>query len=127
MSIKSIILRYTYWINDWFHGAPIRRQYLDIKKIQENHFEGEKLRKQHLHDLLSHAVKNSVYYKDCNPDDLSSFPIVNKNILRDNYERIQVPVNRIPYQKGNIHVQHTSGSTGTPFHIHQDTNLLLFV
>lgn len=121
MDIKSIILRKTYWINDWFHGSPIRKQYLDIKQIQEKHSEGEKLRKQHLYELLSYAVANSPYYKNCNPNNLLSFPIVNKNILRDNYDKIQIPVSKIPYQKGIVHVQHTSGSTGTPFHIHQDT------
>ena len=121
MKIKNVLLRDSYWIKDWFHGSPIRKQYLDIKRIQENHSEGEILRKQYLHDILSYAVANTLYYKGYNPDDLFSFPIVNKNILRENYNKIQVPVDRIPYQKGNVHVQHTSGSTGTPFHIHQDT------
>ena len=121
MDIKSILLRNSYWFNDWLHGSPIRKQYLDIKRIQENHTEGERLRKQHLYNILSHAVANSAYYEGRNPYDLSSFPVVNKNILRDHYDKIQVPVDKIPHQKGNVHVQHTSGSTGTPFHIHQDT------
>jgi len=121
MNIKSTILRTSYWINDWLHGSPVRSQYLDIKRIQENYTEGSVLRKQHLYDILNHAVMNSSFYKGCNPNDLYSFPVVNKNILRDNYDNIKVAYDKIPGQKGPIHIQHTSGSTGTPFHIHQDT------
>lgn len=121
MDVKSLILRTTYWINDWFHASPVRKQYIDIKRIQENYSEGQIIRKKHLHDILSHAVQNSAFYKKYNSDDFLSFPVVNKNILRENYDSILVDKSKIPYQKGEVHIQHTSGSTGTPFHIHQDT------
>lgn len=52
---------------------------------------------------------------------MNNFPVVNKNILRENYTLIRVPEEAIPNQRGNVHIQHTSGSTGTPFHVPQDT------
>lgn len=121
MNTLSVILRTSYWINDWLRGSPVRTQYNDIKCIQENYSEGVVLRNKHLHNILNYAVANSKFYNECDPNNLQSFPIVNKNILRDNYGSIKVAYEKIPGQKGPIHIQHTSGSTGSPFHIHQDT------
>lgn len=98
MNIKSTILRTSYWINDWLHGSPVRSHYLDIKQIQEDYTKGTILRKKHLYDILNHAVMNSNFYKGCNPNDLYSFPVVNKNILRDNYDNIKVAYDKIPGQ-----------------------------
>ncbi len=120
MNVKSLFLRSTYWINDWLHGSLVRNQYLDIKRIQESH-DGAKLKERHLNDILSFAVENSTFYSKCDPHDLMSFPVVNKTVLRSNYDLIKVPEDRIPFQKGEVHIQHTSGSTGTPFCVPQDT------
>lgn len=121
MSIISRLLRYTYWINDFLKGAPIGKQYRSIKFIMENKEKGEDLRQKYLNDILKHAVSHSLYYADCNPNDFKSFPIVNKNILRENYNLVKVSESNIAHQKGKMHIQHTSGSTGTPFYIPQDT------
>lgn len=117
MSIKSRILRTTYWINDFFKGSPVRSQYNDIRRVQEDHTVGQLLRKQWLSGILCHAVAHSAYYKGISPDSLSNFPVVNKSILKENYDRVKVPEKEIPGQEGAVHVQHTSGSTGTPFHV----------
>ena len=121
MSIKSRILRTTYWINDFFKGSPVRSQYNDIRRVQEDHTVGQLLRKQWLSGILCHAVAHSAYYRGISPDSLSNFPVVNKSILKENYDRVKVPEKEIPGQEGAVHVQHTSGSTGTPFHVPQDT------
>lgn len=121
MNLRSLILRKLYWVSDWCNGSPVRKQYRDIRTIMEDPSKGTLLRESHLRDILNHAVNNSSYYSKCDPNNLNSFPVVNKNILRDNYEAIRVENSLIPGQKGEVHVQHTSGSTGTPFYIHQDT------
>ncbi len=53
---------------------------------------------------------------------LRDFPVVNKQTYLGNYDSFRAPLDKIPGQRGDLHIQHTSGSTGTPFAIPQDTN-----
>lgn len=46
---------------------------------------------------------------------------MNKSLYLKNYDLIKVPYEKIPNQIGKVHIQTTSGSTGTPFAIPQDT------
>ena len=53
---------------------------------------------------------------------LEDFPVTNKFILNQNHDNVCVPFEKIPGQVENpVHVQKTSGSTGTPFAVLQDT------
>lgn len=121
MNLEAYFLRKTYWINDFIKGSPIRSQYRDIRSIIEDKERGEKKREQYLENLLTHAVTNTEFYSKFDYKDLCSFPIVNKSILIENYEKIKVNIDKIPFQKGEMSVQVTSGSTGTPFSVPLDT------
>lgn len=46
---------------------------------------------------------------------------MNKTKYIDNYNDIIIPEHLIPGQVGQVHIQSTSGSTGTPFRVPQDT------
>lgn len=52
---------------------------------------------------------------------LQDFPVMNKLMYIDNYHAIKVCEKNIPGQVGEVHIQTTSGSTGTPFAVPQDT------
>lgn len=121
MSIKSRLLRYSYWVNDWLHGSPIRKEYNEIRKISKGGTEAIRLQKEKLLATLAYAVNNTEFYSKCDPTNLYSFPVVNKIILQVNHDKIAVPIENIPGQKGEVHIQSTSGSTGTPFRVRQDT------
>ena len=121
MSLGGIIRRNSYWINDFFNGKPIRSHYDDISRILNKPNSGKKAQLQHLENLLGFVVKNSSYYSDFVNRGIESFPVVNKNILRENSDSIKVEQNLIPWQKGAIHIQRTSGSTGIPLAVPQDT------
>lgn len=121
MDLNALYLRLRYWINDWLHGSPIRKSYNEIKYISEHSFEeGLSIREDKLKSLLRHASANTVFYKGYS-DELCSFPIMNKSLYLEHYDTIKVNVENIPGQKGPIHIQTTSGSTGTPFAVPQDT------
>ncbi|MCI8826666.1 MAG: phenylacetate--CoA ligase family protein [Lachnospiraceae bacterium] len=121
MSVNGWIKRNLYWANDYIHGKKVRRFYEDLKEILSDSSRGYVLQQQHLKDILCHAVENSSFYSTYKSDCLSVFPVVNKTILNENYEAICVPIEKIPEQVGDkIHIQKTSGSTGTPFAIPQD-------
>ena len=115
MSIDAILKRSLFWAKDLLKGAPVRRHYHDISLILKGGETAERRRKEHLHAILEYVVSECPFYKNCDPADLQSFPVVNKNILRMNAALIHVPVERIPGQKGPLYIQKTSGSTGTPF------------
>lgn len=121
MSLKSKILRTSYWTNDFFKGSPIRSHYNDIKQILNNSDTGRKRRVIYLNNLLQYTVKNSSFYSSYDAENINSFPVVNKSVLLKNYDQIKVDENEIPKQKGEVFIQKTSGSTGTPFAIPQDT------
>lgn len=122
MDFNAFFLRCRFWINDFFKGSPIRKPYKEIKYIQENSFEkGFPIRQQHLRQLLDYAAKNTLFYKGFYGKPLKDFPIMNKNALLEHFNEIAVDKDKIPGQVGDVHIQTTSGSTGTPFKIPQDT------
>ena len=73
--------------------------------------------------LLSFATLNVPFYQTYKEEhNLSGFPVINKQIILSQYQNFIAPVDLIPGQKGKVHVQKTSGSTGTPFEVYQDSN-----
>lgn len=122
MDINAFFLRCRFWINDFFKGSPIRKPYKEIKFIQEHSFEkGFPIRQKYLRQILDFASQNTEFYKGYKGKNLKDFPIMNKNALLEHFDKICVAKENIPGQIGDVHIQTTSGSTGTPFKIPQDT------
>lgn len=122
MEIQSLFLRCRFWLIDLFHGSPIGRPYREIKYIQEHSYEeGLPIREKALHCLLEHARTHTSFYSNIESCKLEKFPIMNKVSLTEHYDEIKVSVEDIPEQQGKVHLQSTSGSTGTPFTVPQDT------
>lgn len=122
MDINAYSLRAKFWIEDYLKGSPIGIPYNEIKYIQEHSYEeGQPIREKALHKLMDFAREHTSYYKNIKGYDLSSYPIMNKATLLEHYDEIKVAPAEIPGQQGEVHIQTTSGSTGTPFKIPQDT------
>ena len=121
MSFGGFIRRNLYWGNDFLHKSPVGKHYRDIQTILANkNGVGLSLQKQHLINLLQHAVENTKFYSECDSNNIETFPIINKIRIRENHDAIQVQLSKVPEHKGNLHIQRTSGSTGTPMAIPQD-------
>ena len=118
-----ILLRYRFWINDFLNGSPIGKQYRDIKYVEEHSKKkGDAYRKEALRNLLEYSWDNSRFYKNYrNKYNLCQYPVMNKLTLIQDYDSIVVTPNLIPGQVGNVYIQKTSGSTGMPLAIPQDT------
>ena len=122
MDFNALYLRVSFWLRDYLNGSPIGKPYREVKYIQEHSYEeGLPIREAALHRLMDHARSYSPFYRNIKGYDLASFPIMNKMSLLENYDRIRVDEKSIPGQIGAVHIQTTSGSTGTPFKIPQDT------
>ncbi len=74
-----------------------------------------------LAELIAFAKKNTDFYAQVKGDKLSDFPVLTKQDILAKYNKFKVKKECIPFQEGEIHVQETSGSTGTPFQVYQDT------
>ncbi len=122
MSFRAFYLRKKYWINDFFHGSQMWKQYYDVLKIINNQDFACKQRKIYVDNIITYAKQNVPYYIGMpSLKKLSDFPVVNKQTYLSDYEAFCVPNDKIPGQIGNLHIQKTSGSTGTPFAVPQDT------
>lgn len=122
MNLRAFYLRRKFWFKDWLNGSPVGRPYREIKYIQEHsREEGEPLRKAALERLLKHVQTRTKFYSGYTSLRLEDYPVMNKMKLIENYEQLCVAYQDIPGQVGDVYVQKTSGSTGTPLTIYQDT------
>jgi phenylacetate-coenzyme A ligase PaaK-like adenylate-forming protein len=112
----------TFWLFDYIKGGYIRNHYREIKFILENYHSEKsvKLREGYLSNLLNHAASTTPFYKSYqNTVSLAGFPIINKSIVKNNFESFK----SLPYNKSKNNFKVTSsGSTGTPFKLYQDKN-----
>lgn len=104
---------YLFWIKDILTGGGILKAYKDIKK---SYYEGNLDREKDIENLLKHAIDTTEYYKDYDYKDIRKFPVVNKRIIIENFDKIKSSI----YEGKKLHTMSTSGSTGTPFTVIQD-------
>lgn len=109
-----------FWFLDTFKTNNIKRNVTNIRFINENYSteDSANMRDKYLNDILHHAKKETLFYRDKNLTNLNDFPVINKNNIRDHFDQFQAE--NYKSQK-NIKVL-TSGSTGTPFSIYQNKN-----
>ncbi len=100
-------------INDALKGNKIQTHYLGIKGLMKN--PTSKLNS--LDKLLYHVTSHVPFYKDFNTT-ISDFPITNKTKIKLQFSDF-LASNYLDKTKINMT---TSGSTGTPFTVHQDLN-----
>ena len=116
------IIRYKlFWVSDFLKGGNISKYYKEIKFISDNYHSKKsvKLREGYLSNLLNHAVTTTPFYKPYqNKISLTDFPVINKSILKNNFENFKSESHKNNY---NFKVS-TSGSTGTPLKLYQDSN-----
>ncbi|WP_103865531.1 CoF synthetase [Aquimarina sp. I32.4] len=119
MKISEIVRNKAFWCLDVLTGGKKRHHYNDIKFIVENPTSQKSidLKNRNLQNLLEHAISTTQYYQKYNTGNLiEDFPVINKNIIRDNFENFRSK----KYMNLPKYTVSTSGSTGTPFKVYQD-------
>lgn len=118
--IEGNIRKYLFWFLDFLKGSPILKNLKEIQNINNSNDQAliEKYINKRLGELLKYAKNNVPYYQKYERAELSDFPIINKLIIRDNFDdfRSVLFINKKTYQVV------TSGSTGLPFKIIQNQN-----
>ena len=105
------IRRTGFWTLDRIRCGEIRKNYIDIKTRMEN----KVINSNALDDLLQYAVSTTPFYKNYRTDDVKSFPVITKNLLKDRWQDFHSSA-----YHGPVHLMSTSGSTGTPFTMEWD-------
>ena len=118
MAITNVLRNKAFWALDKLKGNSLKNDIEDIKSCFDlSSFELlQKRNEPILNKLLSEAVCNTAYYQSYKGfKHLSDFPVVNKLIIKNNFEEINIK------QKNSSKASSvsTSGSTGTPFKIYQ--------
>ena len=73
----------------------------------------------YLNKLLVYATSNTEFYRDYYlRENLQDFPIINKNVIRDNVKEMLSN----EYSGKSLHSMSTSGSTGNPLTVKQNRN-----
>lgn len=120
--LEIYIKRQLFWLKDRLHGGALWKEYCDVMRMMLSAEYANQVRTKKLKALLDFAANNTSYYAPYKGQHyLSQYPVVNKTTYRERYSDFVVQDNQIPGQVGNMHIQKTSGSTGTPFEIRQDT------
>ena len=122
METRADYLRRKFWEEDERKGSPIGKPYKEVEFILTHTMEqGWPMRKQKLHDLLDYARKNTHFYSKYKGYDIYAYPVMSKQMLIEHYDEIAVKAECIPGQEGPVFIQRTSGSTGNPLAMPQDT------
>lgn len=102
-----------FFLKEILSGRKITAHYSQI----DRHFKS--LRKDNnLNKLLIYVTNSIPFYKKFQNNDLNSFPVINKVIIKANEREFL----NLSYQLSKLIKMTTSGSTGTPFTVYQDLN-----
>jgi len=114
-NIRNIL----FWSADKLRGNKKKSNYNDVTFLIKNGSSEKAIekKKEYLDTILQHSIDTVPYYKNKKPL-ISAFPLVNKNIIRNNFVDFQ-STTYIDQKKRAVS---TSGSTGTPFKVYHNTN-----
>lgn len=119
MNILEFLRNKIFWGLDTIKGGGKLKCYNDIKFITENPElpKAIKQKETSLNNILKHASNSTKYYNKLkNITSIEEFPVLNKNIIKSNFDDFQssdfIELTKFKFS--------TSGSTGTPFTIYQD-------
>ena len=103
-------------MKDWLMGNPVKKHYNEIKFITENYSDNRasQLKDMNLSSILCHAINSTPFYSNVNSALISDFPVINKNIVRENGNTFRSSSKKYASKC----CYYTSGSTGAPFSVH---------
>lgn len=115
MIVGQFLRNKLFWVLDAVKGSKNRLHYNEIVMSMNKNYEIDKPK---IENILAHAVSTTNYYSKFNKSSLNDFPIINKNIIRENKDGF---LSNSFTDQQRVYLT-TSGSTGTPFKVFYDAN-----
>lgn len=117
--ISKNLREMVFWGCDYISGSRVRNHLANIKLISSNSALLEEHQALQLKKILDHAAHTTVFFnKHKSTNVLEDFPVIDKNIMRDLSHEILSKT----YEHKNLKITETSGSTGTPLRVLQNSN-----
>ncbi len=120
MNFINNIRNLSFWLSDKLKGGKLKADLNDIIDTSKISSFDELLKKNQptLKSLLKIVVENSAFYSKYRLyEKLQDFPVVNKIDIKQNFDSINI----LPTTSKDIKQVSSSGSTGTPFKIYQNS------
>ena len=105
-----------FWLKDVLTGRKIENVFSEMRRVYTEGVTSAQMEEK-LNRICGHACKTVPYYAGCDPKDIHSFPVVNKSLLKANYDAHK---SSAYLSAKGCRTMSTSGSTGTPFTVIQD-------
>nr|WP_163503659.1 phenylacetate--CoA ligase family protein [Halomonas socia] len=121
MSLGGNLRRAIFFARDRMENQGIGANLNEIRNGLSEPGLALEIQSKRIRELLVYAASNSPFYKNLAVMEFQDFPVVNKQVLIENYQDVCVPPELVPYQRGPMHIAKTSGSTGMVFKVPQDT------
>ncbi|MEC3907985.1 CoF synthetase [Tamlana sp. 2201CG12-4] len=121
MNLLNYMRNTSFWLIDTLKGGNVKTHLDEISFVLNNpqSTESLKIRQQHLENLLKHASETTPFYFDYKgTKNINEFPVIRKTVVQGDFKSFQ----SAPYIKKQNYKVSTSGSTGIPFFLFQDTN-----
>ena len=108
-----------FWSLDYLRGSPIGAHYSDVaRKIPSSSIQIRKDQELQFAKILNHATQTTPFYQSFkDAKNLSDLPVINKLKILDDYNLFRSS----SFPGDNLKRMSTSGSTGVPFHIFQNS------
>ncbi|MBB3190304.1 CoF synthetase [Halomonas cerina] len=104
-----------FWLVDRAKGARVEGHLDELAAVLGTTGDAQARIERRLAALLQHAAETTAFYADrAGAAELSTFPVVDKNVIRDHHDRF---LSRC-FDKTRLTSVVTSGSTGTPFKVY---------
>lgn len=114
MNFRSAV----FWTRDLILGGQIRAELRDVEFLNSRSAGAAQRRLDLLDEHLAYVTTKVPYYRDLRgADSLTDFPVLGKEDMRSHQSRMIAR----GLDTTKLHVASTSGSTGTPFRVYQDT------
>lgn len=114
MTLLEIYRNKAFWLIDFLKGGKVAHYLNLLNSCENNRVSSDEIcnfQKQELETLLDHAKKTVPYYHGLSTHDITEWPVMNKSIIRSNYESFCSN----NFNSDELIHMSTSGSTGTPF------------
>ena len=108
-----------FWTLDNLKGGLIKTQLKEVELGVKypNSDKAKDLKKQHINNIIKHAVETTPYYGSfADATAISDFPVIRKTTIQDNFEQFQ----SYKFKDADNFKVSTSGSTGVPFFLYQN-------